>query len=412
MPLEIKIPLDIPEVRLLATEVTDSGDFLIWVESTLEGTTCHRCGAHITEFHGHDEEIRLRHLPVLNRTVFVLIRPRRYRCPWCRGAPTTTQRCTWYETGRPHTKAYDRWLLLLLINSTVADVARKEGLGYKAVLGSLRHQIGTGMDWEAVEELGTLGIDEISLRKGHRSFVTVVTSRVGERLSVLTVLATRKKKPLKRFLRQIPQRLLLRVESVCTDMCRAFTSATRQVLPWARVVVDRFHVARHYREAADQVRRSERERLERELPKAVYEAEVAGVMWLFRAKGGSLEPEEQAHLDGFFAHAPAAKRAWELREELTGIFEQQLGKQEAIEALEAWSERAHASGFEQFCGLLERWMEQIANYFVDRETSGFVEGLNNKLKVIKRRCYGIFNLDDFLRRIRVDVELPHVFGLV
>ena len=166
MPLEIKIPLDIPDVRLLSTQITDEGEFIISVESTLEGTTCRRCGAHITEFHGHDEPIRLRHLPILNRSVWIEIRPRRYRCPWCRGGPTTTQRTSWYEPGRPHTKAYDQWLLLLLINSTVSDVARKEGIGYKAVLGTLRHKLRTAVNWDALEQLGTLGIDEITLKKG------------------------------------------------------------------------------------------------------------------------------------------------------------------------------------------------------------------------------------------------------
>jgi transposase len=56
-------------------------------------------------------------------------------------------------------------------------------------------------------------------------------------------------------------------------------------------------------------------------------------------------------------------------------------------------------------------MEEITTYFVGRETSGFVEGLNNTLKVLKRRCYGLVNLEDFMRRIRVDVELPRVFGI-
>jgi transposase len=412
MPLEITIPLDIPDVRLLSTEITDTGAFIISVESRREGTACHRCGAHITDFHGHDDPIQLRHLPILNRPVFIAIRPRRYRCPWCRRGPTTTQRCSWYDQGRPHTKAYDRWLLLCLINSTIADVARKEGLGYKAVLGALRHQIGTTTAWALVEQLGTLGIDEIALRKGCKSFVTIITSRVDGKLSVLAVLASRKKKVVKRFLRAIPQRLLETVTSVCTDMYAGFTNAARTVVPGARLVVDRFNVATHYGKAADAVRKRERRRLEKALSKADYERDVAGTMWLFRARPGSLEAEDQARLERFFAHAPAAERAWALREELRAIFEQRLTKEQARVALEAWSATARDAGYATFCTTLARWMEEITNYFVARETSGFVEGLNNKLKVLKRRCYGIFNLEDFMRRIRVDVELPAAFGMV
>jgi len=53
--------------------------------------------------------------------------------------------------------------------------------------------------------------------------------------------------------------------------------------------------------------------------------------------------------------------------------------------------------FNRFIGTLNTHFEEITNYFVNRQTSGFVEGLNNKLKVLKRRCYGILNLKHFIR---------------
>ena len=156
MPLEIKIPLDIPDVRLLATEITDDGEFIISVESTLEGTPCRRCGTHSTEFHGHDEAIRLRHLPILNRSVWIQIRPRRYRCPWCRRGPTTTQRTAGTSpagrTQKPTTSA------CCCCSSTrpFRTWRAKKGIGYKAVLGALRHQIRAAVNWDALEQLGTL----------------------------------------------------------------------------------------------------------------------------------------------------------------------------------------------------------------------------------------------------------------
>jgi transposase len=50
------------------------------------------------------------------------------------------------------------------------------------------------------------------------------------------------------------------------------------------------------------------------------------------------------------------------------------------------------------------WRDKITNYFIGRETSGFVEGLNNKIKVIKRRCYGIYNLGRLFQHIWLDVQ--------
>ena len=69
-------------------------------------------------------------------------------------------------------------------------------------------------------------------------------------------------------------------------------------------------------------------------------------------------------------------------------------------------QRVQKSGlkcFDEFLKTLEHWWEEITNYFIDRANSGFVEGLNNKLKVLKRRCYGIFNRDHLFQRIYLDL---------
>jgi len=56
-------------------------------------------------------------------------------------------------------------------------------------------------------------------------------------------------------------------------------------------------------------------------------------------------------------------------------------------------------------------MEEIVNYFIHRDSSGFVEGLNNKIKVIKRRCYGILNTDYLFQRIFLDISREKIFSL-
>jgi hypothetical protein len=84
-----------------------------------------------------------------------------------------------------------------------------------------------------------------------------------------------------------------------------------------------------------------------------------------------------------------------LREDLRSIFERELSKSGAKCAMRAWIKRARESGlgcFDRFIGTLDRRLDEITNYFNQRETSGFVEGFNNKAKVLKRRCYGIYNL--------------------
>ena len=108
-----------------------------------------------------------------------------------------------------------------------------------------------------------------------------------------------------------------------------------------------------------------------------------------------------------FAHAPKLKLAYDLREQLTEIFEQSLSKSEAQQKIHNWIKRVKRSGlkcFNDFLNTLEHWWEEITNYFVQRENSGFVEGFNNKLKVLKRRCYGLFNREHLFQRIYLDLE--------
>jgi len=91
----LAIPLDLPAVEVLRTEVTPQRQLIIGVESTLTTTLCHRCGRTIDTFSGYDRPIRLRHLPILGMVVFIEIRPKRFRCPLCADHPTTTQQVDW-----------------------------------------------------------------------------------------------------------------------------------------------------------------------------------------------------------------------------------------------------------------------------------------------------------------------------
>jgi transposase len=106
----VQIPLDLPDVWVLEVSKTEQGDWLIGVESTVEGTKCHRCGRPISHFQGYDQSIRVRHLPVFGQSVFIEFRPKRYRCDHCEGKPTTTQRVSWHELRSPNTKPYEQWV--------------------------------------------------------------------------------------------------------------------------------------------------------------------------------------------------------------------------------------------------------------------------------------------------------------
>jgi transposase len=403
----ISIPLDLPDVRVLRTQVLSSQVLLIEVESTLTSTTCRRCGQTIHDFHGYDQPIQLRHLPILGSAVYIRIRPKRFRCPYCDDHPTTTQRLSWYTPKATQTLAYEQHLLLQVVNSTIEDVCHKEETTPDILLGIIERWIAAEVEWTRLPRFSSVGVDEIALKKGHRDFVVIVSARLpNDRVVVLAVLPTRTKATLLSWLQALPPQIRHQIRTVCTDLWEAYISAVREALPHACIVIDRFHVAKHYRECADTLRKQELKRLRKELSKDEAE-QLKETMWPFRKRWADLEASEQERLSHFFGHSRSLQQAYELREALTRIFDTAGSKVEGIEQIKEWRQRVEASGlncFEPFLKLLDEWLDLIANYFHERETSSFVEGLNNKLKVLKRRCYGLYNLRHLFQRITLDLE--------
>jgi len=410
---EITIPLDIPDVRVLETSLNVRGEIIITIESTKAGTQCRKCGKWITKLHGRDEWVTIRHLPAFGRPTYLRYRPNRYQCQDCEGHATTTQRLEWHDANSPHSFSYDNHILLQLVNSTVEDVSLKEGLSYESMAGALERRIEASVNWAGIAEIKTLGLDEIALKKGHRDYITLVTGRLcdGE-IVILGVLPGHEKAEVIEFLRLIPPRIVQTVESVCCDLWEAYTEAVREELPTARIVADRFHVAKHYRHAADEVRKQELHRLKKELSKEEYQ-KLNGSFRAFRRNAKDLNKEERKVLRRFFEHSASAKQAYILREQLTVIFDMNLSKEQAQSKILHWVQKVQKSGlhcFDNFLKLLNSWWEEITNYFIQRENSGFVEGFNNKVKILKRRCYGIFNLKHLFQRIYLDLHGYRLFA--
>lgn len=410
---QITVPLDIPDVRVLSTEINKAGDLIITIESSKEGTICRRCGREIRKRHGYDEWIVIRHLPVFGRPSYLRYRPRRYQCMECEDHPTSTQRLDWREGNSPQSMAYDDHLLLQLVNSTVEDVSIKEGVAYDCVLGALERRISASVDWGQYVALGVIGLDEIALKKGHGNFVVIVTARLGGgRVVILAVLPDRQKDSVVEFLRSIPERLKQSIHTACCDMYEGFTEAVREELSHAKIVIDRFHVARVYRDGLDDLRKQELGRLKKELPDVAYK-QLKGSMWALRKRPADLNTEERRTLKHLFRYSPNLKQAYDLQRQLTAIFDLHISPTSAKTKIRAWIRRVSGSGlhcFDKFINMLGRWWQEITNYFVNRNNSGFVEGLNNKLKVLKRRCYGLFNLEHLFQRIFLDLEGYRLFA--
>ena len=131
-------------------------------------------------------------------------------------------------------------------------------------------------------------------------------------------------------------------------------------------------------------------------------------MWEFRRDPSSLTAEEKAKLEALFEKLPELRQLYELRLEFKRIFDETQDRREAELALTAWIVKllqAFPEMDKTFVKTYERWQEGILNYFDGRHTSGAVEGINNKARVITKRAYGLKSASSLWTRLVLDLNL-------
>lgn len=197
-------------------------------------------------------------------------------------------------------------------------------------------------------------------------------------------------------------------------MYYGYINAAREVFGESIViVVDRFHIAKLYRESLVSLRKSELARLRKELSQEEYHSLKSAISILVK-KQECFNKRDRAELEKLFKYSQPIKAAYRLTRQLTSIFNTQQRKETAAIKIDAWIAKANASEvncFDGFIKTLSKYKDEVINYFINRNTSRFVEGFNNKVKVLKRRCYGIFNIKHIFQRLFLDLHGYKLFKL-
>lgn len=398
--------LGLPGVKVEEIFLRDNRELLIKVKSTQEETLCRNCGA-TCQSHGYDRPMEMRHLSILGYKTFIELTPKRGICKECGDKPiTTTQTLDWYDRNARQTKPYEQHILFELINATVADVSRKEEIDEHTITDIIDKHVETDVDFSLIAFLGVLGIDEISLLKGRQNYVTIITYRHNGVVRLLKVLKGRKKATVEAFLKSIPKHLQATVSAVCSDLYDGFINAAKKVFGDRVVTADRFHVAKLYRQKLITLRKSELKKLKKQLSAEEYKELKPAIAILVKGKDYFSE-EDKETVSPLFKLSPKLQLAYVYSHRLTTTFNSKINKQQATEAFRAWIEEVSSSEvrcFRTFIVTLDKFMDEITNYFIDRNSSGFVEGFNNRLKVLTRRCYGLSNITRFFQRVKIDTE--------
>jgi transposase len=250
-----------------------------------------------------------------------------------------------------------------------------------------------------------LSLDEAAHRKGSRNLATVV-SDLDARV-IHEVLDGRTKRVLERYLDSLSERQRSTVEVVCIDLYEPYRQAIRAKLPHARIVVDPFHVVRGAGEALDTVRRSRQREAGRRGPQGRHARRDHWRPDLYRARHLLLRGRERLTQRGrqrlcdIFAADPVIAEAWGLKEALRAVYaaDDRYDAERALACFFATVERSGLRPFQSYAKGIAPWRQEILAYFDDPASNGYAEGVINKVKVIKRRAYGLPSFARFRERV-------------
>ncbi|MCK4257340.1 MAG: transposase [Halanaerobiales bacterium] len=162
-----------------------------------------------------------------------------------------------------------------------------------------------------------------------------------------------------------------------------------------KIVVDKFHLVTLMNKALDDTRQQVQNQVDETMRKMFYKSRM-----LLKKAGEELTDKEHQRLLKLFELSPILEKAWELKEEFRDFL--QLGDiQESKDALQTWYNRISESKLTFFIKAkrtIKTWEDNILNYFNNKVTNGFTEGINNKIKLVKRIGYGVPNIMN-LRRV-------------
>ena len=142
----IILPLDIDSLEIVSQTIDSKGNIILEVVSKCTESTCHKCGKSATKRDGYSTPIMVEHTKILEREVYLKIKPVRYKCQHCEDHPSTTEQYSWRDRNAKVTKAMEEYLMRSLINSTIEDVSRKERVSYKTIVRVVNRQINKEVD--------------------------------------------------------------------------------------------------------------------------------------------------------------------------------------------------------------------------------------------------------------------------
>lgn len=355
--------------------------------------SCSSCGRSAPSIHDTVERW-VRDLPVFETPTWLLVHRRRVNCPAC---GPKLERLSWLEPYARITNRMATSVARLCRVLPIQHVAQWFDLHWATVKRIDKQSLQRELGPVDLSDVSVIAVDEFALHKGHR-YATIIVEPYRKR--VLWVERGKGREALKPFFDALGKEGCRRIQAVAMDMNGAFEKEVRARCPRARIVYDLFHVVAKYgREVIDRVRVDEANRL-----KADKKARrvVKGSRWILLRNPENLVPKEQIRLTELLKANRALYRVYVLKEDLKHLWHQ-MDPDKALRCFQQWYGRAIRSRIEplkRFARKLKAYREGIISHCVYPLHTSLLEGMNNKIKVIKRMAYGYRDEQYFFLKIR------------
>lgn len=363
---------------------------------------CSRCGEIVGEVHDVTPR-EVRDLPILDAETWLIVPRVRLQCPRC---GPTVEAVPWLDRYARMTKRFAESVARLAQVLPIKQVAEHCGLSWDTVKTIDRAALEARLGPVDLTGVRQIAIDEFAIQKGHRyatSVVDLVTSRV------LWVGRGRGQEDVRPFFRLLGPEGCAQLEAAVMDMSKAYELETRAHCPQAVIVYDLFHVVAKYgREVMDRVRVDETNRLARaagpnDRPTRALRRVIKGTRWLLlRNRANVTTPRDRVRLREVLAANRHLWVVYVLKDALKQLWRYRYrgAAQRAWHEWYGWAVRSRIPALVAFARQLKAKLAGILAHCRYPLHTGLLEGINNKIKVIKRMAYGFRDDAYFFLKIR------------
>jgi len=364
------------------------------IESKKKKAICPRCGLESDKLHQNHRHL-VKDLPLSGQPVYLQVNRRQFKCDNCQ--KPFSEELDFVASKRTYTKRLAENILEQLKSGDILNVSRRNDVTEEEIQRMLE-DIAEEITEPDLSELKRLGIDEIALVKGQKNYCAVLVNLDTGKL--IAILEKRTQEEFKKTLTGWGKEVLEQIEEVSIDLWLSYKNLVKELMPSAEVVADRFHVMKQINQELDEQRRAEKRAVEARKKKKQKAEKEAKLEVLKRSKYSLLKNEEDL-TEPQKIKLEAIKKTWlnlkemhELKEEFRRIYETSKNPTEGMLSISEWLAKSSIV-FTKSCQTIRNWFGEIISYFERRTTNGVVEGINNKLKLIKRRGYGFRNFRNF-----------------